>query len=68
MFREVSRRTALLQFMRFHDSHLMRSLSNEGKGTTDKFIAMLYHRTHGKNTIAQAGRCGFGIGILFSQT
>lgn len=68
MFREVSRRTALLQFMRFHDSHLMRSLSNEGKATTDKFIAMPYPRTHGENTIAQAGCCGFRIGILFSQT
>lgn len=68
MFREVSRRTALLQFMWFHDSHLMRLLSSEGKGTTDKFIAMLYCRTHGKNTIAQPGHCGFEIGILFSQT
>ena len=27
MFPEVSRRMALLQFMRFHDSHLMRQLS-----------------------------------------
>lgn len=68
MFREVSRRTALLQFMWFHDSHLMRSLSNEGEETTDKFIAVLCHRTHGKSTAAQAGRCGFIIGILYSQT
>lgn len=45
----------MLQFMWLHDSHLMRLLSNEGKGTIDKFIAMLYCSTHGRGTIVHCG-------------